>query len=108
RIRCNSTTADNGDPGPAGGNLYTVRPDGTDLRELTHLSPADGVQLGSYSPDGRSIVFTTTAGAKASTLDGEPRLWPDVFTIKADGTGDTDVTRSTNWEGKPDWGSSSH
>jgi len=103
RILITSTTADNGDPGPAGGNLYTVRPDGTDLRQITHLATSDGVQIGSYSPDGTSIVFTTKAGATASTLGGEPRLWPDVFTIKTDGTGLTNITRSTNWEGTPDW-----
>src|SRR5262249_31107900 len=51
-ILFHSTTQDNGDPGPAGGSLYTVHPDGTGLRQLTHLAPGDGVQLGSYSPDG--------------------------------------------------------
>src|SRR5262249_32365895 len=105
RILIASATQDNGDPEPAGGNLYTVRPDGTDLRQITHLAPGDGVQLGSFSPDGASIVFTTSAGAKASTLGGEPRLWPDVFTMRLDGTGLTNITRSTNWEGTPDWGS---
>jgi TolB protein len=104
RILFSSTTADNGAPGPAGGNLYTVRPDGTDLHQLTHLAPTDGVQLGSFSRDGTWIVFTTKARATASTLGGEPRLWTDVFTIKTDGTGLTNVTKSTNWEGTPDWG----
>src|SRR5262249_39396199 len=98
-ILFSSTTADNGDPGPGGGNLSTVRPDGTGLHQLTHLAPTDGVQLGSYSPDGKSIVFSTKAGAKASTLNGEPRLWADVFTMKSDGSGLTNITRSTNWEG---------
>ncbi len=105
RILFSSTSADNGDPGPAGGNIYTVRPDGTNLHELTHLAPSDGVQLGSYSPDGTSIVFTTRARATPSLLGGEPRLWPDVFTIKIDGTALTNITKSTNWEGTPDWGS---
>ena len=105
RILIKSTTFDNGDPGPAGGNLYTVRPDGTDLHQITHLGPTDGVELGSYSPDGKWIVFTTKVGATASTLGGEPRLWTDVFTMRTEGTGVTNITKSTNWEGTPDWGS---
>jgi Tol biopolymer transport system component len=45
-------------PGPS--NLFTVRPDGTGFRYVTHfrvLSPAVNVGAGSYSPDGRWIVF---------------------------------------------------
>ena len=81
-----------------------MRPGGTGLRQITHLSPVGGVQLGSFSPDGKWVVFTTEAGARPSTLGGEARLWPDVFTIRTDGTGLTNLTRSTNWEGTPDWG----
>lgn len=84
---------------PADGDLYTIRTDGTDLRRLTHLPIGTGVQLGSYSPDGSSIVFTTSAGA---TPGGGP--WPDVFVIKADGTRLTQVSTTRNWEGTPDWG----
>ncbi len=46
-------------PGKAS-NLFTVRPDGTGLRYLTHYraaSPDISVGVGSYSPDGRWIVF---------------------------------------------------
>jgi Tol biopolymer transport system component len=39
-------------------NIATIRPDGTDLRLLTHFEGGD-IQaiVGSYSPDGRWIVF---------------------------------------------------
>jgi Tol biopolymer transport system component len=39
-------------------NIATIRPDGTDLRFLTHYQRGElNAFVGSYSPDGRSIVF---------------------------------------------------
>jgi Tol biopolymer transport system component len=82
------------------GNLYTVRPDGTRLRQLTHFpSSVRVLQTGSYSPDGASIIFATTAGATKGL-----GLLPDVFVMRADGTDIRPVTRSRNWDGSPDWG----
>jgi Tol biopolymer transport system component len=43
------------------GNPYTVRPDGTGLRELAHFRGVSKLS-GSYSPDGESIVFSTVVG----------------------------------------------
>jgi Tol biopolymer transport system component len=44
-------------------NLYTVRPDGTDLQQITHYHVPDGQHFGgvfhpSYSPDGSYIAVT--------------------------------------------------
>jgi len=41
--------------GPA--NVYTVAPDGSDRRQLTHVDADFGAIAGSYSPDGRWIAF---------------------------------------------------
>jgi Tol biopolymer transport system component len=39
-------------------NLFTVRPDGTGLRYVTHSHNADvGIFVGSYSPNGRWIAY---------------------------------------------------
>jgi TolB protein len=82
------------------GNIYTIRPDGTGLRQLTHFPPSVRVlETGSYSPDGASIVFMTTDGATRGL-----GLLPDVFVMSADGTDIRPVTRSRNWDGSPDWG----
>ena len=87
--------------GPLGsGNLYTVHPDGTGLRQLTHYHGASRVSLGSYSPDGKSIVFGTVVGAvnrKGASLN-------DVFVMAADGTNVRPVTRAPNFDAHPDWG----
>jgi Tol biopolymer transport system component len=87
-------------PGPQDGNLYTIHPDGTGLEQLTHFPAYTAVQLGSYSPDGTKIVFTTSQGATTSPGSA----FPDVFTMNADGTNITPVTRTKNWEGTPSWG----
>jgi TolB protein len=102
RILFRTVDVESDDPGPSTGNVYTIRPDGSDVRRITHLPPGTDVQLGSYSPDGSSIVFTTTAGAHPKPDGGGS--WPDVFVIKADGTGLVAVTRTKNWEGTPNWG----
>lgn len=82
------------------GNLYVIRPDGTDLRQLTHFPPTVRIlRSGSYSPDGNSIVFATTAGATRAL-----GVLPDLFVMSADGTDIRPLTRSPNWDGSPDWG----
>jgi len=51
------TNANFSHPGESA-NIATIRPDGTDLRYLTHYQGGDvNAFVGSYSPDGRWIVF---------------------------------------------------
>ena len=91
----------------AGGNLYTIRPDGTGVRQLTHFKASDplpgALRAGSYSPDGSSICFATYHNAAEA---GATSSLPDVFVMSADGTNVRPVTRALNWDGDPDWGSS--
>ena len=75
-------------------NLATIRPDGSGLRLLTHVPPTRMVLSSSYSPDGRYIT---------SALGGVGGL-PDVFVMRADGTGERPVTSTTVWDSAPDWG----
>ena len=84
------------------GDLYTIRPDGTGLHRLTHSVASTTMLSGSYSPDGRSIVFATSAGATAHCT-GCP-IYPDVFVMRPDGTRIRPLIRSRNWDGGPDWG----
>jgi TolB protein len=85
--------------GGFGANLYTVRSDGSGLRRVTHAGLSDRVLGGTYSPAGTSIVVSATAGA----TDGDDGA-PDIFVIRADGTGKSPVTRSRSWDAAPDWG----
>lgn len=95
-----SITFSSDDPGPSSGDIYTIRPDGTGLRRLTNLAAGTGIQLGSYSPDGSHIVFTTNDGG----TQGPGSDWPDVFVMHADGAHIIPLTRTKNWEGTPQWG----
>jgi len=50
-------------PGSHHANVATIRPDGTHMRKLTHIKRAGvGALSGSYSPDGRWIVFKIENG----------------------------------------------
>lgn len=85
------------DPSGYGANLYTIHTDGTGLRQLTHFPSYDRTGMGSYSPDGKSIVFGTSAGAVGGGV-------PDIVVMNADGTNIRPITRTTNFEAWADWG----
>lgn len=75
-------------------NLWTVRRNGTDLKQLTRFPSTTEVLSASYSPDGKWIVFAKTGRAGL----------PDLFTIQPDGTGLRQITRTAAWDSSPDWG----
>jgi TolB protein len=74
--------------------LYTIRPDGTGLKQITHVPEGTHLYSASFSPDGKSI----TLGLEG--VDGQA----DVYRMNADGTGVTPVTRTSAWDSAPDWG----
>lgn len=77
-----------------GSNIYTIRPDGTGLTQLTRFAGNVEVLSSSYSPDGKWIVFSRS---------GRGGL-PDLFVMRSDGTGIRQVMRTTGWDSAPDWG----
>jgi TolB protein len=77
-----------------GAQLFTIRPDGTGFRQLTHLS--GNVGAARWSPDGKKIVFARNARV---------RLAADVYTANANGAGLRRLTRAPELAaGNPDWG----
>jgi len=70
---------------PQSSNVYTIRPDGTGLLQLTH-DTGGKINNGadSWSPDGRKIAF---ASNRAGT--------PQVFVMNADGSGVTQLTHGS-------------
>jgi TolB protein len=75
-------------------DFWTVRPDGSDLRQLTHFEEGTLVRSASYSPDGAWIVHASDGiGGNA-----------DLFVMHADGTGNQPLTRTEPWDSAPDWG----
>ena len=66
--------------------LYTSKPDGTDLRQLTHNGAYNAEAT--VSPDGRWIIFT-------STRDGDIEL----YVMRTDGTQVRRLTRRVGYDG---------
>jgi TolB protein len=75
-------------------DIWTIHPDGTGLRQVTHAGPQTKVYSASFSPDGTAITLGM------SGVDGQA----DVWTIGVDGTGLTPMTRTSLWDSAPDWG----
>lgn len=79
-------------------NIYTVRPDGTGLKQLTHARGGKVQHLSSsFSPDGKWITFGRTPG---TGKEGNA----DVLVMRADGSHVRRVTRTAIWDSASDWG----
>jgi Tol biopolymer transport system component len=90
--------ADDAPPGTAA-NVYTIRPDGSHLVAVTHYQGGDlNATNPAWSPDGKKIVFVQLPGSG-------PFGFADIFTMNADGSDIRQVTTSTLWDFRPDWGS---
>jgi TolB protein len=74
--------------------IYTVRPDGSELKQLTNVPDGTLLLSSTFSPDGTQIVFAM-GGA-----DGQA----DLFVMNADGTGSHPVLAGPLWDSAPDWG----
>lgn len=71
-------------------DIYTARPDGSDLRRLTSFGVYTTEAV--VSPDGRRIVFT-------SLKDGDL----DIYTMNVDGTDLRRLTTTVGYDGGPWW-----
>jgi Tol biopolymer transport system component len=64
--------------------LFTIKPDGSGLKQVTHLemkkSSVPGAELPQWSPDGKLILFSSDYAAT-------PKSVISLFTIKRDGSG---------------------
>jgi Tol biopolymer transport system component len=77
--------------------LYTIRPDGTDLKRLTNV-PGSNAHA-TWSPDGRWIVFTSgRKGFKDEMAMAEtPQPYGEIFAMRADGSDARQLT-DNRWE----------
>jgi TolB protein len=75
-------------------NLFSIHPDGTGLRQVTHAAPQTKIYSASFSPDGSAITFGKT-GVNAQA---------DVWRTNLDGSALAPVTRTAAWDSAPDWG----
>lgn len=81
-------------------DIWTMRPDGTDLVKLTG-DMANGVNPGmpAWSPDGSRIAFVESVSGAQGTL---AKIW----TMRADGTDKREITSTvTGFDASPTWSS---
>jgi TolB protein len=74
--------------------IILIHPDGSGRKQLTHFADGTWVGRSSFSPDGRSIVFS----------DGPESANAGVYTMRLDGSHVRRITHSSHWDSAPDWG----
>ncbi|OLC43395.1 MAG: hypothetical protein AUH43_20955 [Acidobacteria bacterium 13_1_40CM_65_14] len=84
--------------------IYTIKPDGTNLRRLTNSPGVDG--HGIWSPDGDWIVFSSARmGFKDERplLERIPQPYGELFVMRADGTQIRQLTDNQWEDATPAW-----
>jgi TolB protein len=83
--------------------VFTIRPDGKDLRQLTN-SPGNEAHL-AWSPDGQRLAFASTRmGFKDEALySGAPQPYGEIFVMRYDGTQLEQLTDNQWEDGGPSW-----
>jgi TolB protein len=82
-------------------DIYTIRADGTGLKQLTSAPGNDAHS--SWSPDGQYLMFSSSRfGFKdeAPLFDGQPQPYGEIFVMRADGTDQRALT-DNQWEDGP-------
>jgi Tol biopolymer transport system component len=84
-------------------NIFTIRPDGTGLKQLSNTSGNDAHLA--WSPDGSRILFASSRmGFKdEAPLTGNPQPYGEIFVMNADGTHVEQLTDNQWEDGGPAW-----
>ena len=75
--------------------LNAIRPDGSGLRQLSHLPIVD-VELGeqpAWSPDGSKIALSTSLNGRLDAITGN-KPGRDIYVVSVDGSGEQRLTQS--------------
>jgi Tol biopolymer transport system component len=84
-----------------GYELYTVAPDGSDLKQLTVNTAVDDQAV--FSPDGSKIAFFSDRGDVGSNLEGRRSGNYEIYVMDAGGGNLVQLTKNTSWDWQPDW-----
>ncbi|MDH4037914.1 MAG: M28 family peptidase [Candidatus Krumholzibacteria bacterium] len=88
-------------------DIFSCKPDGSDMKRLTEARGYDAE--GSYSPDGKWIVFASMRDAYSGTLSEEdqkrlemdPSYFGEIYIMAADGSGQKRLTTEPGYDGGP-------
>ncbi|KAK6939915.1 WD40-like beta propeller [Dillenia turbinata] len=98
--------SDRENPGSGSYEMFLIHPNGTGLRKLFQSGLAGRANHPWFSPDGKSIVFTTDyAGVSAEPISNPHHYQPygEIFTIRLDGSGIRRLTHNSYEDGTPTW-----
>ena len=85
-------------------DIFTVRPDGTDVKQLTD-APGNDAHC-AWSPDSQYIVFSSSRLGfrdEGPLYDGAPQPYAELFVMNADGSGQRPITDDKWEQGTPAW-----
>jgi hypothetical protein len=89
-------------------DIFSAHRDGSNLRRLTDARGYDAE--GSYSPDGKQIVFTSLRDAfplehlspeERSIYEKDPAYFGEIYIMNADGSGQKRLTKNPGYDGGP-------
>jgi Tol biopolymer transport system component len=87
--------------------VYTIHPDGTHFRQITHYAIIPGVTIATFgsrwSPDGKKLVFSHRDPNTTQGPDGLPHS--DIFEMNPDGSDVVQITFSPEKDNNTAWGS---
>ena len=98
----NRTTGEGVDNPDGDQEIFTIKPDGTGLRQLTHNAPHENNLGGSdqypvFSPNGKKIAFSTDR----DQMEGDNNS--EIYTMDANGGNEVNLTRNPAIDRRPDW-----
>ncbi|XP_047090668.1 tol-Pal system protein TolB [Lolium rigidum] len=98
--------SDRHNPGGGSFSIYMVHPDGTGLRRVVHSADAGRTNHPWFSPDSKSLVFTSDLAAVSAEPISNPHHYQpygEIFSINIDGSGLRRLTHNSFEDGTPAW-----